>query len=181
MTKQTRRGLKIVEQNFLNHKFDSIDDFINKNFINEDTTLIPIINSSYTTVGKNLNIMLDFGDGRVSKGLQSLEIMTRTVKGRDPANYYLFEDNINAISMVKFIENTQIENQIYILQTLGIYDLLQLAKIRVPELDTSAFALAANILKLMKNGTFRKGTLNTTALTLAKQIVVAASLYKGRL
>lgn len=71
------------------------------------------------------DIFKDYGEGRISSGLKSLELISIMCGGTDVSNLFLFDNIINFGTPIDFINATDDELIKLVLINVGMYDVVQ--------------------------------------------------------
>ncbi len=131
--------------------------------------------SERTALYQNSGVFLDSGDGRVSKGLRGLELLSRLCKGIPPSNLFLF-NNVIYSSNPRAVKNANRDELIQIvINNLGMFNIVQNATPIAPDEVERFRVLCYAIGYQVKSGVFNKEDFKTRVLRLSKKLTVAAA------
>jgi len=131
--------------------------------------------SERTALYQNSDIFLDSGDGRVSKGLRGLELLSRLCKGVDPANLFLF-NNVIYSSNPRAVKAADREELISIIvNNLGMLNVLQNAEKIAPGEVEKFRTLCYTIGYEVRSGMFKQENYKSRVLISVKRLAVAAA------
>ena len=136
---------------------------------------VPPRDEDKTQLYQNSAIYADNGNGRVSKGLRGLELLSKLCKGVDPANLFLFNNVIYSSTPQAVKRANSVELIDIIISNLGMTILVQKAEARYPQSTEDFKALCLRIGIEVKAGTFRKEDYSAYALKLTKRIAMVAA------
>lgn len=128
-----------------------------------------------TALYQNSNIFLDQGNGRVSKGLRGLELLSRLCKGVPSKNLFLF-NNIIYSSSPNAIKNANRDELVSIvIDNLGLTDTVANAVIIAPTLVENFRTACYQIGYQVRSGLFQKENVESQMLVYGKKLAVAAA------
>lgn len=131
--------------------------------------------SEQTALYQNSNVFLDSGNGRVSKGLRGLELLSRLCKGVPEQNLFLFS-NVIYSSNSTAVKNAGREELIDIVITnLGLTDVANNASQIAPTLVANFRNACYQIGYQVRSGTFQKENVESQMLVYGKKLAVAAA------
>ncbi|BBA65498.1 hypothetical protein [Xanthomonas phage XacN1] len=128
-----------------------------------------------TALYQNSNIFLDSGNGRVSKGLRGLELLSRLCKGVPAQNLYLF-NNVIYSSNPNAVKNANREELIdIVVENLGLTDVEANAVTVAPSLVAAFRNACFQIGYQVRSGVFQKENVESQMLVYGKKLSVAAA------
>ena len=131
--------------------------------------------SERTALYQNSDVFLDSGDGRVSKGLRGLELLSRLCKGIPSSNLFMFNNVIYA-STPNDVKNADRERLIEIvIANLGMFNIVQNAETIAPSEVEQFRTLCYTIGYEVRSGNFQKENYKNRVLRLTKKLAVAAA------
>ena len=176
---RTKNGLKQLDQNFRNIGSTSIQNFLNSNLVKvgniAQDNYIPI--ESNNTKNSNLSYLTDRGNGRISKGVKSLEAITKIFKGISSSALVLFEQVIYD-NPSNFKEYDSMSARQIIYNNLGLAEYISLAKSVSQTVIDDLNNMVDRMFKDMKNLTFTYDNYINEALIKCKNVVAASINYK---
>lgn len=131
--------------------------------------------SERTALYQNSNVFLDSGDGRVSKGLRGLELLSRLCKGVPAQNLFLF-NNVIYSSNPNAVKNANRDELIdIVINNLGLADVTANAVTVAPSLVNNFRDACYQIGYQVRSGNFQKENVESQMLIYAKKLSVAAA------
>lgn len=128
-----------------------------------------------TALYQNSNIFLDSGNGRVSKGLRGLELLSRLCKGVPSQNLFLF-NNVIYTSNPNAVKNANRDELIAIvIDNLGLTDTVANAVLIAPTLVANFRNACYQIGYQVRSGNFQKENVESQMLVYGKKLAVAAA------
>lgn len=128
---------------------------------------------------QNSDVFLDFGSGRVSKGIRGLELLSKLCKGVDPNSLYLF-NNVIYLSDANEVKKADRTRLIEIVRAnLGVTNLIPAAESVSPSTVEEFDNLCYEVGYQVKMGTFREEDYKNRILIRARRLALTASRYKG--
>lgn len=172
----TKRSFKQIDQNFKRIGKTSIENFIEQNFSKEKD-----LDNNYYSLPirrKYLEYMNDRGDGRISKGLRSLEFITKTFRGIPQGALVLF-DQIIYSNPYNFKTMNIEDSRIVIVQNLGLSEFIPNASLESKQTIDQLYNMIDRIFKDMKNFTYTFDRYLNEALPRCKLVVKASLNYNN--
>jgi hypothetical protein len=152
----------------------SVDDFIKNNFTSGDGSISsknPQTISNQPQIDLLSGILVDYGNGIISTGIQSLQIINKNVNSQTPSASDIFNNQIIYGQDIDFSSVTSDQGRVIV---LGNLNMLQVINLVSPILQNSYYVTIDNIVTDLKAGTFSVDTYSATLLTQSKQIAQAA-------
>ena len=184
MARQSQRNLTAyeqIDQRFATGQVLAVTEYINSikfpvNITTSDDSYIPEKpESEQHALWQNSDVYLDSGEGRVSKGLRGLELLSRLCKGVAPDSLYLFS-NVIYYSDAHAVKSASDERLIEIISAnLGMNFIEAAAEPIAPGEVTKFKTLCKSIGYQVRSGVFKKEDYKTRVLQSAKKLAVAAA------
>lgn len=172
-----RRPVKKIQESFDRREMTSVDSFVERNFQPERDGLIGGI-TSHQPMRQEFEYLRDRGRGRISQGLESLETITKAIKGARAHSLVLFDKKMFS-SPIEFKESTQDEAVELVINNLGLTSFISAAEnVSRSTVDTLR-SLAHRMSRDVKNGTFTVDKYKNEALRVCKAVVRTSMNYKG--
>lgn len=158
--------------------FSKVKEFLDAQ-TNRNTTIPLDANDNPNAISENerYSVLNDIGGGTVSQGLRALELLTKLVRGVNPAGLFMFEDPISITPEQIRKSDTQTSRNLVISQ-LGMTEFIIPALSKAPSVVEEYYSLMDIIIKRIRNGTFKAIDFNTTTTYQSKQVAKAAGSYK---
>jgi hypothetical protein len=131
--------------------------------------------SERTALYQNSDVFLDSGDGRVSKGLRGLELLSRLCKGVDPANLFMFNNVIYSSNARQVKAANREELTTIIINNLGMLNILQNAEQVAPGEVEKFKLLCYTIGYDVRSGMFKQENYKSRVLIAAKRLAIASA------
>ncbi len=170
-----------IDQRFVNQSVSAVVKYIDSlkfpvAISQSDSGYVPEKpKSEQTALYQNSNIFLDGGNGRVSKGLRGLELLSRLCKGIPSQNLFLF-NNVIYSSNPNAVKNANRDELISIvIDNLGLTDTVANAVIIAPSLVENFRNACYQIGYQVRSGVFQKENVESQMLVYGKKLVVAAA------
>lgn len=184
MARQSQRNLtpyEQIDQRFARGQVSAVTEYINSikfpvNITNSDDGYIPEKpESEQNALWQNSDVYLDSGDGRVSKGLRGLELLSRLCKGVAPDSLYLFS-NVIYYADANQVKNANDERLIEIVSVnLGMNFIEAAAEPITPSEVANFRLLCKTIGYQVRSGVFKKEDYKSRVLQSGKKLAVAAA------
>ncbi len=170
-----------IDQRFVNQSVSAVVKYIDSlkfpvTISQSDNSYVPEKPKvEQTALYQNSNIFLDSGNGRVSKGLRGLELLSRLCKGVPSQNLFLF-NNVIYSSNPNSVKNANRDELINIvIDNLGLTDTAANAIIIAPSLVENFRNSCYQIGYQVRSGVFQKETVESQMLVYGKKLTVAAA------
>lgn len=170
-----------IDQRFVNQSVSAVVKYIDSlqfpvAISQSDNSYVPEKpKSEQTALYQNSNIFLDSGNGRVSKGLRGLELLSRLCKGVPSQNLFLFS-NVIYSSNPNAVKNANRDELIRIvIDNLGLTDAVNNAVIIAPTLVENFRTVCYQIGYQVRSGLFQKENVESQILVYGKKLAVAAA------
>lgn len=175
----SKKSLKQIDQNFKKIGMTALNQFIDNNFTKLNNlapeAYIPL--QTRITRSKNLEYIDDRGSGRISKGVKSLEAITKTLKGIQASSLTLFDQEIysNPFDFRSYDVNNA---RTVIYENLGLTEFIPLAMVVSPKIITQLNIMVDKMFIDIKNSTFSYENYINEALPRCKLVVLAAMNFR---
>lgn len=131
--------------------------------------------SERTALYQNSDVFLDSGDGRVSKGLRGLELLSRLCRGVPQSNLFMFNNVIYA-SSPQAVKSANRDRLIEIvIANLGVAAIVENATPIAPGEVENFRTLCHTIGYDVRSGNFQKENYKSRVLRSTKKLAVAAA------
>ncbi|QDJ96506.1 hypothetical protein Xoosp13_320 [Xanthomonas phage Xoo-sp13] len=170
-----------IDQRFASGNLSAVTTYIDSltfpvNIVtSNDGYVVPEADTDRTALYQNSNVIVDYGDGRVSKGLRGLELLAKLCKGVDPSKLFLFNNVIYASTPGKIKSASNDELIDIIIINLGMELLVNKAS-QVSQSEVTKFrSLCYTIGYEVKSGTFKRENFSSRVLLATKRLAIAAA------
>jgi hypothetical protein len=153
----------------------NISQFIGNNFVNANGSIAAANPKQLVNQIPNdlLNsILTDYGNGTISKGLDSLALINRNVVNGTQLSGDIFNNNIIYGADVNFKTVTLAEGRMIV---VGNLNMLQIINIAPSSLQTTFYNIVDNIVNDLKNGKYLSTNYSAALIRNCKQIAQAVS------
>lgn len=124
---------------------------------------------------QNSDIYLDYGDGRVSRGLRGLELLSKLCKGVDPSDLFMFHNVIYSSTPARVKEASKEELIDIVTDNVGMRYIIDAVRVS-PTADVVRFdSLCYTIGMEVKAGTFKRETYHNRMLGVTKKLTILAA------
>lgn len=131
--------------------------------------------SEQTQLYQNSDIYLDRGDGRVSRGLRGLELLSKVCKGVNPEDLFMFHNVIYASTPNRIKAASKLELIDIVTDNIGMRYLVDSARKTPTSEDLTKYeSLCYRIGTEVKNGVFKRENYSKTMLLLTRRLAVIA-------
>lgn len=124
-----------------------------------------------TKTNDNFDILLDEGNGRVSRGVSSLLTLSRIIAGRPSGSVRLLSNNIIFSNSKQVLKANLTELRNIVLVNLGIQNLIEPARLIDPYFVDNTIKLVDQMGNDVKHGIFNRTTYEKEIITRSKALV----------
>lgn len=175
-----------IDQRFASGNLSAVSAYIDSltfpvNIVTSDSGYtVPEADADKIALYQNSSIIVDYGDGRISKGLRGLELLSKLCKGVDPAQLFLFNNTIysSTPTKIKAASNDELIN--IVISNLGMTLLVSKAADMAQDDVTKFQQLCYKIGYEVRSGTFKRETYSSRVLIATKRLAVAAARAGGK-
>lgn len=172
-----RSPIQEIDESFREEGFTAVERLINS--LNPpnisqpaNPTLEPVVEDfEKTKRSNNFDILLDSGSGRISRGLNSLQSISRIISGKSSMGIKSLSNTIIYSNEREVRSATYSQLRTIVLRNLGIENLIEPARNENSNFVDNTLAIVDRIGKLVQRGEFSSSTYQKEMITRSRVLV----------
>lgn len=180
MTYSVKTPVQEVLAAFERREFTNVEAFLLRQNEANSEVLIPVTESNKITKDNSFGLLLDRGNGPITEGMKSLEIISKSLRGINLNSLLLFDGKIIASSPAQMKSASDVLARQIVIDNIGMQKYIDLAINNATSEVDQLNSLCSTIAKRVKSGSFKYLEFRDVLLLRCKKVITAAIQFEAR-